>query len=184
MFQCTRWSGMERNLTIQEGHSLNCMLEWKGKVDQKQLKQNYFTQELQTLLSWMITCSISLHSKLLQIIFHKKDSISISTAEAGMFRSKAVSTSGCSTPSLPTTEPLTWTSAQRPGKNVESVLHVLRVSEWVSEWEREREREREREGEGKREKGREGEGERARAIVRQWERKHLNHSTNICTHHR
>ena len=52
---------------------------------------------------------------------HKKDSMSISSAEAGMFRSKAVNTSGCSTPSLPTTAPLTCMSAHRPGKNVESV---------------------------------------------------------------
>ena len=39
--------------------------------------------------------------------FYKNGSISISSAEAGMFRSKAVKTSGCSTPSLPTTSPLT-----------------------------------------------------------------------------
>ena len=41
------------------------------------------------------------------IFFHKNGSISISSAEAGMLRSKAVKTSGCSTPSLPTTPPLT-----------------------------------------------------------------------------
>ena len=48
----------------------------------------------------------------------------ILSAEVGMLRSKAVKTSGCSTPSLQTTSPLTWTLAQRPGKNVESVRLV------------------------------------------------------------
>ena len=38
-----------------------------------------------------------------------------------MLRSKAVSTSGCSTPSLPTEWPFNRMSAQRPGKKVESV---------------------------------------------------------------
>ena len=69
----------------------------------------------------------------ISIFFHRKHSISISTAEAGMFKSKEVNTSGCSTPSLPMTWPLTCTSAQRPGKNVESVC-LCECVFWGGEW--------------------------------------------------
>lgn len=51
---------------------------------------------------------------------HRKGSMSISRAEQGMVSSKRVMTSGCRTPRRPTLFPLTKTSAQRPGKKVES----------------------------------------------------------------
>ena len=46
--------------------------------------------------------------------------MSNSRAEAGILRSKALITSGCSTPSLPTTSPAATISAHLPGKKVGS----------------------------------------------------------------
>jgi len=52
---------------------------------------------------------------------HRNGSMSISMAAAGMPRSKAVITSGWTTPNFPFTLPQTCTSAHLPGKKVESV---------------------------------------------------------------
>ena len=54
-------------------------------------------------------------------IFYKNGSMSNSRAEAGMLSSKALNTSGCNTPSFPTTFPRATISAHLPGKNVESM---------------------------------------------------------------
>jgi len=54
------------------------------------------------------------------LLIHRNGSMSISTAEAGILSSKAVNTSGCSTPSFPITFPFAQISAHLPEKNVGS----------------------------------------------------------------
>ena len=54
------------------------------------------------------------------LLIHRNGSMLISSAEAGIFSSKAVNTSGCNTPSFPIIFPFEWISAHLPEKNVGS----------------------------------------------------------------